>query len=118
VLHPGVTSTGFGTEDTARGWGPLIAVMRLFMKTPDQGADTSVYLASSVEAEGLTGQYFAGRRPTRSHKASYDTGITARLWQRSADLVALPTTAASERPSPSGGAGMLQAPMSAAGRER
>ena len=39
VLHPGMTSTGFGAEDTARGWGPLIAVMRPFMKKPEQGAE-------------------------------------------------------------------------------
>jgi retinol dehydrogenase 14 len=90
VLHPGVTSTGFGTEDTARGWGPLIALMRPFMMKPEQGAETSVYLASSIEAEGLTGQYFAKRRPKESHKASYDTAITARLWRVSADLVGLP----------------------------
>jgi NAD(P)-dependent dehydrogenase (short-subunit alcohol dehydrogenase family) len=90
VLHPGVTSTGFGAEDTARGWGPLIAVMRPFMKKPEQGAETSVYLASSPKAEGLSGQYFAGRTPKASHKTSYDTTITARLWQISADLVGIP----------------------------
>jgi retinol dehydrogenase 14 len=89
VLHPGITSTGFGAEDTALGWGPLIAVMRLFMKKPEQGAERSVYLASSPEAEGLTGQYFASRTPKESHRASYDTAITARLWQVSADLVGL-----------------------------
>ena len=34
ALHPGMTSTAFGAEDTARGWGPLIAVMRPFMTQP------------------------------------------------------------------------------------
>ena len=87
VLHPGVTRTGFGAEDTARGWGPLIAVMRPFMKTPGQGAKTSVYLASSPQVEGLTGQYFSNRTPKASQKASYDSATTARLWQVSADLV-------------------------------
>jgi retinol dehydrogenase-14 len=90
TLHPGMTSTGFGTEDTARGWGPLIAVMRLFMKRPEEGAETSIYLASAPEAEGLTGTYFADRTPKKSHRASYDTAITARLWQVSLDLVADP----------------------------
>jgi NAD(P)-dependent dehydrogenase (short-subunit alcohol dehydrogenase family) len=90
VLHPGMTSTGFGAEDTARGWRPIIAVMRLFMKKPEQGAETSVYLASSPGAEGLTGQYFANRTPRKSHAASYDTATTTRLWEVSADLVGLP----------------------------
>jgi hypothetical protein len=87
-----VTSTGFGAEDAARGWGPLIAVMRPFMKKPEQGAETSVYLASSPRAEGLTGKYFSNRNPTTTQEASYDAATTARLWQVSADLVGLPTT--------------------------
>ncbi|HYI23685.1 MAG TPA: SDR family oxidoreductase [Candidatus Limnocylindrales bacterium] len=86
-LHPGMTSTRFGVEDTARGWGPLIAVMRLFMKSPKQGADTSVYLSSSPEVEGASGQYYAGRKAKTSNPTSYDTATVARLWQVSADLV-------------------------------
>ena len=89
VLHPGMTRTGFGAEDTARGWGPLIAVMRPFMKKPQQGAETPVFLASSPEVQGLTGQYFAERRPKPSNDLSYDTDASARLWQVSADLVGL-----------------------------
>lgn len=93
ALHPGMTSTGFGAEDTARGWGPLIAVMRRFMQSPERGADTSIYLASSPDAEGVSGQYFAGRKVKASHKSSHDTATTARLWQVSADLVGLPVEA-------------------------
>jgi retinol dehydrogenase 14 len=93
VLHPGVTSTGFGAEDTARGWGPLIAVMRPFMKSPARGAQTSVYLASSPAAEGITGRYFADRKAKGTHKSSYDRATTARLWQVSAGLVGLPIDA-------------------------
>jgi NAD(P)-dependent dehydrogenase (short-subunit alcohol dehydrogenase family) len=91
VLHPGMTSTGFGAEDTARGWRPLIAVMRPFMKKPRQGAETPVYLASSPEAEGLTGQYFADRQVKQSSDLSYDAEAAARLWRVSADLVGLST---------------------------
>ena len=87
VLHPGMTSTAFGAEDTARGWGPVIAVLRLFMKSPARGAVTPVYLASSREAEGLSGQYFADRKARRSHSSSYDSATAARLWQISAGLV-------------------------------
>jgi NAD(P)-dependent dehydrogenase (short-subunit alcohol dehydrogenase family) len=89
VLHPGVTSTGFGAEDRARGWGPLIAVMRRFMQSPERGADTSIYLASSAEAEGVTGRYFTGHTAKRSHSSSYDASTVARLWRVSADLVAM-----------------------------
>jgi retinol dehydrogenase-14 len=89
VLHPGVTSTGFGSEDMARGWGPLIALVRPFMKSPERGAETPIYLASSPEAEGVTGRYFANRKPKKSHASSYDAATTGRLWDVSADLVGL-----------------------------
>jgi retinol dehydrogenase-14 len=89
ALHPGMTSTGFGAKDTARGWGPLIAVMRPFMRTPQKGAETSVYLAGAPEAQGLTGQYFVDRKPKQSSDISYDARAAARLWQVSTDLVGL-----------------------------
>ena len=90
VLHPGLTSTAFGAEDMARGWGPLIALMRPFMKSPKRGAETPVYLASSPEVEGVSGKYFANRRPKKSNESSYDHATAARLWQVSADLAGLP----------------------------
>ena len=98
VLHPGMTSTAFGAEDSARAMAPIIAVLRPFMRSPEKGADTAVYLASSPEAEGVTGRYFANRKARKSHKSSYDTATTARLWRVSADLVGLPDTAARRRP--------------------
>jgi NAD(P)-dependent dehydrogenase (short-subunit alcohol dehydrogenase family) len=90
ALHPGMTSTAFGADDTARGWKPIIAAMRLFMKSPDQGAETPVFLASSPAVEGVSGRYFANRSEKESHKSSYEDATTARLWQVSAALVGLP----------------------------
>ena len=90
VLHPGVTRTAFGAEDLARAMAPIIAALRPFMRSPQRGADTAVYLASSPEAEGVTGRYFANRKAKESHKSSYDTATTARLWRVSADLVGPP----------------------------
>ncbi len=63
--------------------------MRPFMKTPAQGAATSIYLASSPEVEGVTGRYFANSKPRNSNKSSYDVAAAARLWQVSAGLVGL-----------------------------
>jgi retinol dehydrogenase 14 len=93
VLHPGVTSTGFGGEDLTRGWGPLIAVLRPFMRSPRRGAETSVYLASSPDVERVSGRYFADRKARDSNKSAYDTATTARLWRLSAELVGLPLDA-------------------------
>jgi retinol dehydrogenase 14 len=95
VLHPGVVRTAFGAEDPSPFWKVFIPLTRPMMKTPDQGALTPVYLASSPEIEGITGQYFANRKPRRSNKTSYDTAAAARLWQVSADLVGLAATQSS-----------------------
>ena len=86
VLHPGVVRSSFGTEDQAAYLAVMIRVARLFMKTPAQGAGTPIYLASSPEVEGITGRYYANRKPKTSSKASYDTTAAVRLWQASADL--------------------------------
>jgi retinol dehydrogenase 14 len=63
ACHPGVVRTSFGTEDQAAHMAAMIGVARLFMKTPAHGAATPVYLASSLEVEGVTGRYFASRKP-------------------------------------------------------
>ncbi len=90
ALHPGVTNTSFSAEDPARAFAPLVAIMRPFMRSPERGADTVVYLASAPEVEGVTGRYFKDRKVKTSSKASYDSATATRLWQVSADLVSLP----------------------------
>jgi NAD(P)-dependent dehydrogenase (short-subunit alcohol dehydrogenase family) len=88
-LHPGVVSTNFGAEDQAWFFAVISRVVRPLLKTPAQGAQTSIYLASSPDMDGVTGQFFANLRPRTANKAAYDTGMTARLWQVSADLVGM-----------------------------
>jgi hypothetical protein len=93
VCHPGVVRTSFGAEDQAAHMAIMIGVARLFMKSPAQGAGTPIYLASSPQVEGVTGRYYANRKPKASSKASYDTTAAARLWQASAGLAGLTATA-------------------------
>src|SRR5438552_9469732 len=88
-LHPGVVRTNFGREDQAGFFAVMGGVVRPFLKTPAQGAETSIYLASSPDVEGVTGQFFANRKPKTANKLAYDTDTTTRLWQVSADLVGL-----------------------------
>jgi retinol dehydrogenase-14 len=89
ALHPGVVRTSFGAQDPARVQRLLIPFLRPLMKSPAQGASTSIYLAAALELEQVTGRYFANRRPTRSSKRSYDQAVGARLWKASADMVGL-----------------------------
>jgi retinol dehydrogenase 14 len=93
ACHPAVVRTSFGAEDQAAHVAGVIRVARLFMKTLAQGAVTPVYLACSPEAEGVTGRYYANRKPKTSSKASHDTTAAARLWQVSAGLAGMTTTA-------------------------
>ncbi len=89
ALHPGMTNTAFSAEDPALR--PLVAIMRPFMRSPERGADTAVYLASDPAVEGVTGRYFSDRKIRRSQASSYDLATTARLWRVSAEFVDVPT---------------------------
>ena len=89
VLHPGVVSTSFGADDPSRIQRLFVPFARPFMKTPVQGAATSIHLASAVDLESVTGRYFASSKTKESSKRSYDEEAAARLWQVSADLVGL-----------------------------
>ena len=86
VLQPCVVRTAFAAQDPSLLAKVMITVSRPFPKTSARRADTSIYLASASEVEGVTGQYFADRRPETSNKASYDTAAAAQLWDTSARL--------------------------------
>ncbi len=87
ALHPGVVSTDFGGEDPGATQRLLVPVLRPFLKSPTQGAAMSIHVAASPDVESVSGCYFAGGKPKRSAKRTYDESAAARLWQASADLV-------------------------------
>src|SRR5207253_5140739 len=80
-LHPGVVRTNFGPEDQAWFFTVISRVVRPFLKTPAQGAQTSIYLASSPDMDGVSGQFFANRTAKTANKLAYDTDTTTRLWE-------------------------------------
>jgi retinol dehydrogenase-14 len=88
ALHPGIVRSGFGAEDPGRIQRMITPFMGL-MKSPEQGALTSIYLAWAPEVEGVTGQFFAKSTPRKSSKRSYDLGDARRLWEVSAQLIGL-----------------------------
>ncbi len=88
-LHPGVVRTNFGAEDQAWLFTVVSKVVLPFLKTPAQGAQTSIYLASSPDMDGITGQFFANGKPKTANKVAHDADMTARLWDVSADLVGM-----------------------------
>src|SRR5687768_11319272 len=89
VLHPGVVRSGFGAEEPGRIQRVITPFARWVMKSPEEGALTPIHLASSPEVEGVTGQFFANRKPRASARRSYDEADALRLWEVSAELVGL-----------------------------
>ena len=86
---PGVTRTNFGRDDSGPVMRLLTPLARPFMRTPEQGADTVVSLASSPEVEGVTGGYYASGRARRSSRRSHDTELAGQLWRVSEKLTRL-----------------------------
>jgi len=86
ALHPGFVATGFGRNN-----GKLMSVVMTLIspiaKTPEDGASTSIYLASSAEVEGLSGKYFTDKRPVESDPVSYDLAAAERLWNTSLEMI-------------------------------
>lgn len=94
AVHPGLVSTSFGASDPGRAQRLFVPVLRPFMKSPAQGAATSIHVATAPDLDRTTGRYFAKSRSTNSSKRSYDESVAERLWDVSADLVGLTTPAA------------------------
>jgi retinol dehydrogenase-14 len=90
VVHPGLVSTSFGTEDPGRAQRLLVPVLRPFMKSAAQGTATPIHVAWAPELRGVTGSYFARSRPRRSSPRSHDEAVAARLWQVSSELTGFP----------------------------
>jgi len=90
-LHPGAVGTDGPLKDP--DLSPLSRLLykmvRPFFLSPERGAQTAIYLASSPEVEGVTGRYFIKKRPVKSSAESYDQEIARRLWNVSAKLTGL-----------------------------
>ena len=85
ALHPGAVATRLG-----RGSGPLFDLLQraigLFMKSPEQGAATSIYLASDPALEGVNGRYFADKKEKEPRPHATDPATARRLWEISESL--------------------------------
>jgi NAD(P)-dependent dehydrogenase (short-subunit alcohol dehydrogenase family) len=82
AVHPGFVNTNFQRAAGLNMRGPL---------SPEEGADTQIWLAVSADVESITGKYFVRRRDTRSSDISYDSAIARRLWEVSEKMTGLNT---------------------------
>ena len=85
ALHPGFVATRFGHNNrSALGYGLRFA--QLAAISPAKGAETTIYLATTPEVEGISGRYFHRKRPVEPSAAARDHAAAERLWEISAEL--------------------------------
>jgi NAD(P)-dependent dehydrogenase (short-subunit alcohol dehydrogenase family) len=91
ALHPGVVATGITDALIPRPLRPVMRLAKPFLRlrTPQEGAQTIMYLATAPELASITGKYFIDGREHRSPAVSYDQDLQDGLWRRSAELVGL-----------------------------
>ncbi len=89
ALHPGITATNIIADVAPPIAQRFVGIIKRFLQTPEQGARTALYLATSPEVEGVTGKYFIKSKQKLSMPISYDEALQERVWNMSADLVGL-----------------------------
>ncbi|MET3810701.1 SDR family NAD(P)-dependent oxidoreductase [Arthrobacter sp. UYEF3] len=89
AFHPGGVATNFAADSTSPMRLAYTSFLNRFMLTPEQGADTLVWLATAVPGQDWTsGAYYAKRALAKANKQAYDAGLARELWERSAAMVA------------------------------
>lgn len=92
ALHPGVVATSFGKgPDGSKMMGLLMSGLKPFLRKPEQGAATSVYLATTDEADLDAGIYWSNETPKEPIAVAVDGDSAARLWLESERMVGLAT---------------------------
>ena len=85
-FHPGFVQTGFGQNNAGMMAGVIKVVAKLFARTPEKGAETLIWLATSPEAATLTGEYCFNCKPEKSTKLAKDEAAADGLWTLSEKL--------------------------------
>jgi NAD(P)-dependent dehydrogenase (short-subunit alcohol dehydrogenase family) len=91
-LHPGLVRTNFGThnaKDVSSLAKIIIGFVMRFARTPEKGAETVIYLASSPQVEGASGGYYVDCKPAMTSQLAKDDAAAERLWQVSERLAGI-----------------------------
>jgi NAD(P)-dependent dehydrogenase (short-subunit alcohol dehydrogenase family) len=86
ALHPGFVASNFGMNNGGVIKLSMKFVHRFSAISPEKGAQTSIYLASSPEVEGISGKYFFEQQPIPSSPESYNEETAAKLWEVSEEM--------------------------------
>jgi retinol dehydrogenase 12 len=85
ALHPGFVATNFGRSNGGV-LNPLFRLFQIGAISPEDGAKTTLYLATSPEVEGISGKYFDRCKAVSSSPVSYDVQMARKLWELSVTL--------------------------------
>jgi retinol dehydrogenase 12 len=86
AAHPGFVASNFGQNNSGLVGLIMKPMTRLFGHSLEEGAATSVYLATSPEVEGLSDGYFVDNQAVKSSPLSYDQDVAQKLWVNSEEL--------------------------------
>jgi NAD(P)-dependent dehydrogenase (short-subunit alcohol dehydrogenase family) len=89
-VHPGFVTSNFATNNglPARIAMRLASLFRVGL-TPEQGAETTIYLASSPDVAHTSGEYFVKKKAASTSAAASDMEAAQRLWQISEQMTQL-----------------------------
>lgn len=88
-IDPGRVNTHIGNKNASGIYKYLWILNKPTLISPERGAATSIYLATSKEVEHVSGKYFKRSKVKRSSKISYEETIAKRLWEVSAELTGM-----------------------------
>jgi NAD(P)-dependent dehydrogenase (short-subunit alcohol dehydrogenase family) len=88
-FHPGAVRTNIMQGSNPWQYRLISNTAGLFFLTPEKGADTGIYLASSPDVEGVTGKYFVKRKQEEPSAEANDMEAAARLWDVSERLTGI-----------------------------
>jgi NAD(P)-dependent dehydrogenase (short-subunit alcohol dehydrogenase family) len=87
ALHPGFTATGFA-KNNGKVMDTLVSIFApLVARSPEKGAETSIFLASSPSVEGMTGKYFYDSQMIAAAPQATDMVVARKLWEASTELI-------------------------------
>jgi NAD(P)-dependent dehydrogenase (short-subunit alcohol dehydrogenase family) len=88
-LHPGFVNTGFAAGTTGLIGNAINLIKNVVAITPEKGAETMIYLASSPEVMNVTGEYFDKKKIAKVNPIALDSSVAKRLWDVSEKLTAV-----------------------------
>ena len=89
VVLPGFVATNLGRSSGSFSSKIMFGMMKPFQLSPKEGAETSVYVASSSEIEGISGKCFSKKEEKETSELSYDLDLQKQLWTTTTGLLGL-----------------------------